>query len=145
MNYINDFWVWAGMSPVEYSKNGFNHEQRFEDEYPNFDKMINYAKNLIGDTDITAKKLDDILTIMAIDHESEEILDYVVQNYPSEKLVCLIELGIEHIQPNARWQIGELIYRRKPIDYMLYLERLQNDNDSYVRKRASNLVQLEWK
>lgn len=138
-NYINDFWKWLGLTPEEYAS-GTVEFSKFEDDYPYFQNLIDKARNIIINSDFTNSSIDDLLTILAIDNEAEEILDCMVDDLPNEYLIKVIEKGIEHPQPNARWQIAELIYRRKPINYKGYLERLSSDSNKYVVKRAKNLI-----
>ena len=143
MNYVNDFWSWAGVSSTEYSESGMqNGEHVYEDEYPLFDDMIDYAKGLIATPDIDMLAIEDVLIILALDHESEELLDYMVKYCPACNISRIVDLGVKHIQPGTRWQIAELIYRRKLFDYMHCVRQLCNDKNHYVSKRALNLVRI---
>lgn len=59
---------------------------------------------------------------MALDNESESVLDYFEDNSSEEQLQKIIEQGVSHLYSNARWQISELLYRRKPENYQnIYL------------------------
>jgi hypothetical protein len=80
--------------------------------------------------------------ILALDHESEELLDYMVKYCPACNISRIVDSGIKHIQPGTRWQIAELIYRRKLFDYMHCVRQLCNDKNHYVSKRALNLVRI---
>ena len=72
---------------------------------------------------------------MALDNEAEEILNYF-ETYNSVELDKVIDFGIDHPLCDARWQIAELIGRKKEKTYLPYLELLINDSNTYVERRA---------
>ena len=82
----------------------------------------------------------DILTVMALDNETEDVLDYLVQHCPESKAKILVDVGMHHLLPNARWQLAEFLYRRRVDDFTTFLQRLSQDEDAYVRKRANNCL-----
>ncbi|MBP5780095.1 MAG: hypothetical protein J6X34_02535 [Clostridia bacterium] len=108
--------------------------------FPLWDAMIAETVDLINGSVEDEISIDGILTAMALDNETEDILNYIAEN-GSESFICrLIERGAVHLQPHARWQCAELIKRRKPSNGRKMLSILLSDRDEYVRKRAQNAV-----
>lgn len=134
---LQSFWKWFNITPGQYAR-----EDMFVDEleFPQFAELISTCEKLIKIGIFTDGIIDDILTIMAIDNEAEDILNVVVDTISDKDLKKFIALGVNHIQPNTRWQIAELIYRRRPVNAMEYLVILSKDNNAYVRKRALNCI-----
>ena len=136
---LDEFWNWIGLSPKEYAdlenKKGIN-----EFHYPNFTELQEsaYEQVLLSNEDA----VDDILSALAIDNESENVLDYIIENASNEFVELIVQEGLYHIQREARWQIAELIYRRRPNNSLSALITLSSDKDSYVRKRAKNTIML---
>jgi putative protease len=58
------------------------------------------------------------------------------------QLKVIVKLGLLHLQYNARWQLAELLYRRRPENWKIHLNELSNDEHHYVRKRALNCIEL---
>lgn len=136
-HYISEFWKWANISPTQYADNGL---QCDEGDYPHFGQLIDYAKQIIKDDQFTIQEIEEVLLIMALDNENEDILDYLTAYCSNDKLEQFVIQGMMNIQPNVRWQVAELIYRRKPPHFKEYLFKLAQDSDGYVRKRANNLL-----
>ena len=135
---LNQFWEWAGKTLEEYAKYGMNQNKgEFEDEFPLFQDLLVRSREIIDNNLLDDFAIDELLTIMAIDNESESVLDYIKDNCLDEQVQKIAERGISHIQYNARWQVAELIYKRRIPGCKEYLARLANDEDSYVRRRAS--------
>ena len=86
--------------------------------------------------------MDDLLTIMALDNENEDILDYAVDNINLANLDYFVHKGVVHLQPHARWQVAEFIRRKNLVCFQDYLEKLSRDPNDYVRKRAKNAMNL---
>lgn len=136
-DYISGFWEWANISPAQYAQHGLSRE---EGDYPHFKELTDYAERIINSDQYTAQEIEEVLLIMALDNEDEDILDYLTAHCSEDKLEQVVMQGMMSIQPNARWQIAELIYRRTPAHFKEYLLMLSQDPDSYVRKRANNLL-----
>ena len=122
MHYLLDFWNWSGLTPEKYAKDGMP-AGLSEFEYPMFDRLLNVTKQLIHKPRNTRKELMDILTVMALDNETEDVLDYLVQHCPESKAKILVDVGMHHPLPNARWQLAEFLYRRRVDDFTTFLQR----------------------
>ena len=145
-NWLDLFWEWSGMTPEKYSTEGMNQNKgKFEDEFPFFQELISYAIDLINNNALDEVSVDEIIIIMALDNECENVLEYIVDNSSDEQTKRIIEYGIGHSQYNARWQIAELIFRRRSTDFWRYLSKLSLDNHPYVRRRALNLINQQKK
>ena len=126
------------MTPEEYAQG--IHDKIIEDDFDHFVSLIAYAKEIINKNLLSVNDLDDLITIMALDHEAETVLEYIEKNSSNEQLEQIVSLGTVHLQPEARWQIAELIFRRKPQNDMNKLRFLAKDHDPYVKKRAQNCI-----
>lgn len=83
-----------------------------------------------------------MLTVMALDNESEIVLDDIVSYASNELVHRIVDRGVSHMQHEARWQIAEILLRRKPENALAVLAALALDEDSYVRQRAQNAI--DW-
>jgi len=138
---LQDFWAWAEITPEEYAKNGIDLlSEKAPFNYPNFDFLIEYCCESIQKDFLTDKEIDDILTIMALDNETQDVLDMLEKKLPQQFEQRLIHIGLKHLQHEARWQLAELIYRRQPEGYEKYLRILAKDEHAYVQKRAKNAL-----
>ena len=138
-----DFWKWLNITPEKYSVDGVpNFSRQPEFYYPRFSELISEAKEIIDTNVLSVSELNDLITILAIDNEAENILEYIQLHSSDNQLKIIINLGVYHIQKEARWQIAELVFRRKPKGYMRYLEILAEDTDVYVKKRATNCMKM---
>ena len=140
---IEDFWRWLGISSESYANKGIRQiDGREECDFPFFEELLDYAKSIIDFDVVSDKEINDLFVVMSIDNESENILDYIESNSSEEQIAKLISLGINHIQYQGRWQLAELIYRRKPKNYENFLSILSADSNSVVSSRAKNLLTL---
>ena len=138
---ISDFWNWANVTPEQYAEQGIDlTSDKVEFYYPKFEELLSYAEEIICQKSISDEEMDDLLTIMALDNETENILDYAADHLQEKHLVLFIEKGVQHFQPNARWQIAEFIYRRFRPGMEKYLMQLKFDQNAYVRKRTQNAI-----
>lgn len=137
------FWIWLGKTPEQYANEGilfvWGHE---EEDFPEFLKLMELAENVVNSNDMSEDSINDLLTVMALDNESESLLEYIEEFSSNEQLEQITRLGLIHLQSEARWQIAELLYRRKPKNYRQYLSELACDSHWYVRKRANNCIEL---
>ena len=140
---LDDFWLWLGKSEEKYGTEGVPQIYgREECDFPFFEDLLEYAKSIVDFGIMSDKEINDLFTIMAIDNESENTLDYIETHSSEEQLNKLISVGIEHIQYEGRWQLAELIYRRKVKNYENFLLFLSNDTNEVVSSRAKNLLLL---
>lgn len=86
------------------------------------------------------QEVDDFLTCLALDSEDEQLLSWCIREASDDFLDNITQRGCNHIQPEARWQIAELLGRRSIPNGEKYLEILCNDPNDYVRKRAGNAL-----
>ena len=142
--YLSSFWEWAGRSSGEYVKDsetgigGTGAGNFSEYLYPLFDHMILCAKGTAHMKEISAEDVENFLTVLALDHEAENLLDWLKYHASVSFIQRIVECGVHHIQPNARWQIAELLRVRDVSCRYDYLHLLEIDEDSYVQKRAQN-------
>ncbi len=143
-SYLSSFWEWAGRSSDEYAQEsetgvGSTYEGDFSEYlYPKFDDMILCAKCTARMKEMPAEDVENFLTVLALDHEAENLLDWLKDYAPVSFIQRIVECGVHHIQPNARWQIAELLRVRDVSCRYDYLHLLEIDEDSYVQKRAQN-------
>lgn len=138
---LENFWKWAEITSEEYAKTGIDQlSEKAEFYYPYFEGLLEYAQRIVDQSESSIEDLNNALTIMGLDNEDESILQYITDYCSETKLHDIIDVGLTHMQPEARWQIAELIYRRKPKGYRDYLLRLSKDDHHYVRKRATNAI-----
>lgn len=134
---LKNFWDWSETNIQSYVQIGWVKDlEPFE--YPSWSELIEETKlailklvNGISNSEIH----NDILTVMALDNESEEILDYLT-TLNIDLLKVVIEAGIEHQLYEARWQIAELLGRKEEEIWSPYLELLLKDSHYYVVRRT---------
>lgn len=137
------FWIWLGKTPEQYANEGVAQIDGSEEcDFPYFSKLIKHAQDIVKNNLRFDESIDELLTVMALDNESESLLEYIEEYSSNEQLEQIIQLGLIHLQSEARWQIAELLYRRKPKNYRQYLSELACDSHWYVRKRANNCIEL---
>ena len=139
--YIDDFLKWLhkvyGVSVAKYATVGLDQMlNQFEDSYPHFGEMLDSCYEAMGNAELSDDEIINILTIMAFDNEAESVLEYLENTLTEETLQRFILIGIHHSFFETRWQIAELIHRRKPEGFQEYLDFLAIDEHEYVRKRA---------
>lgn len=139
---LTKFWRWHQITPEKYAQKGMNQNiGEFEDAFPEFDVLLKTAFSIVDYNINESADIYDLLTVLAIDNEAETVLEYIEENSSDEQLKTIVEIGIYHLQPQARWQVAELVYRRRPNGYLEYLSVLSNDHDSYVRTRTKNIIE----
>ena len=142
---LKSFWEWMyfsyGVSYERYTEKGL-HQPSGQDEceFPHFHRLINYAESIIESNKVDEGSIDDLLTILALDNEAENILGLIVERSSNEQLKSIIFYGIKHPLFNARWQLAEIINRRKPDCYKEYLLTLSRDPHQCVKRRAVNCL-----
>ena len=138
---LEQFWKWIDLTPLQYAQTHLDQKSGvYEDQFPYMENLRSYAKEIVDKGILTNECLDDLLTIMAIDNESEDTLDYITKNGSDKQIEKIARIGTTHLQPHARWQTAELICRRNLNNCMDLLLILSNDEDQYVKKRAVNCI-----
>lgn len=135
---LKSFWKWAHSSPEIYAK--YNKlEDKDETDYC-LKNLYYEAEELLKQPNISDYEYDNLLTAMAIDNEVEDILELCSETATDQQITRIVQIGIHHIQANARWQIAELLSRRPIKNHSKYLSVLLEDSSQYVRKRAKNSI-----
>lgn len=138
------FWEWSKTTPEKYAVQRKPGE--WETDYPNWDAIYEATEytldHISSDADIKFE-IDQILTAMAIDNEVENIL--LLLETKTKIIDEVILHGCKHIQPQARWQIAELIKRTHSNKHIeILIDMILNDNDNYVKRRALvSLIELD--
>ncbi|WP_291570319.1 HEAT repeat domain-containing protein [Clostridium sp. UBA4548] len=122
----------------EYLKS-VNYYGEWETEYPEWESLYEVTFKAIytltnDDNPERTAKL--ILEVMALDNECERVLGECEDTLDDGRLKTLCEVGVSHTDWNARWQIAELLGRRKISSSEKYLLKLVCDEVEYVIRRA---------
>lgn len=136
---LTDFWKWAGINSEQFARIADPTSLVEPFYYPRFNELRNSCKNMINKA-LDNQETDDFLTCLALDSEEELILTWCIELGNDVFVNKLIEQGCTHLQPEARWQIVELIHNRGNDSQIAYLKHLCNDSNPYVKKRAQNTV-----
>lgn len=139
MTLLHQFWSWAGVSEVVYARNATIRYKIEPFYFPEFDILRNTGIQLVN-TSMDDTEMYAFLTILALDEEEEVLLSYCKEFATDDFVEKLMPAGVRHLQPDARWEIAELLRVRKVYGYLKYLEMLLVDEDPYVRKRAQNAL-----
>lgn len=132
---LDEFWSWICLTPQEYAMESVNRD--FEEYmFPNWMEIMRVSKQTVTLALLDNDSLSSLLSAMAIDNEDENILDFVILKGTNQFIEKLIEIGVSHLQPHARWQCAEVIRRRLPENGRTILKKMQNDPVPYVAKRA---------
>ncbi len=135
IDFVSDFWEWTGCAK-RYKDHDISLLPFDPVEYPLLHEMQRQCNALINQP-LAAEEADAFLMCMAIDNESECILDECKKRADDDFINKLVSLGVRHPQSEVRWQMAELLRRDIP-DRVVYLEALLHDTHPYVRKRAFN-------
>ena len=143
MHYLlKQFWEWLPVSYEEYATKGIAQLYgSYEDNFPFFSELISYAELIIKKEFVDGEHINDLLTIMGIDNETEYVLDFIEINSSDYQIQHISSVGITHSLYQVRWQLAELIFRRKPLQYDYYLQILSKDKHPYVKRRAVNCIE----
>lgn len=134
---LDDFWVWARTDADMYATASAENLSPFY--FPRFNEMRECCRLLINEM-LMPQELDNFLTCLALDAEEELILDWCKENGNTNFLIQIVQAGCQHLQPDARWQIAELLRCRNIPHRDKYLDFLVVDTNPYVRKRAQNAL-----
>lgn len=103
--------------------------------------VLRMVFSLIRQDWLSSIDMDCLLTMMALDDETEDVLDYLTAQGSPLLIVSLTYIGLHSIFPQARWQCAELIGRRSIPDRVALLRQYAKDRDAYVAKRAGNVLE----
>lgn len=148
---LNEFWQYLKMTPEEYSMCSMNQDLE-EYFFPKWEELKNIAYSLIDSEKMDSESLDMVLLIMALDNEEEYITDYLTDKDTGSNFNCsdkyiemLSERAIRFPQPHARWQVAEVLRRRRTKKTLSILEKLLSDENAYVRHRAKySYLDIIW-
>ena len=142
-NLLSQFWDWMPISYEEYAVNGISQlNGSYEDSFPLFSELLSYAELIIHSNLMDDEHIDDLLTILAIDNETEYVLDLIKSDSSNCQINRIVLCGVNHPLYHTRWQIAELIYHRKPSQHDFYLQKLSMDSHPYVKRRAMNCKRM---
>ncbi|WP_299820638.1 HEAT repeat domain-containing protein [uncultured Pontibacter sp.] len=129
------FWDWAGMTPDTYTESRGLGE--WEIDYPNWEdlyKAANEALTLLN-KEFNHDLAQLLVYALAIDNESGTILEKVDEKLDSK--LRFVKKAINSDQPQARWQVAELLGNTEVEDReKLLINLINRDKDKYVKRRA---------
>ncbi|WP_242927274.1 HEAT repeat domain-containing protein [Pontibacter vulgaris] len=134
------FWQWASMTPQTYNEERGLGE--WEIDYPGWEALYKAADEVIEqlNKEFNHDLAQQLVYALAINNESGTILQKV--NDKLESMLRFVRKAIFSDQPQARWQIAELLGNTEVEDREKLLVNLFNrDKDKYVIRRA--LMSLE--
>ena len=138
-NYIHNLWHWLKMTPRQYAECcGTGDPEPYM--FPEWEKMLDEVCSLIKRGGLFPADMDCLLTMMALDDETEDVLDCLTVQGDELLISVLTHAGLHSIFPQARWQCAELLGRRSIPDGMALLRQYANDRNAYVAKRARNAM-----
>ncbi len=98
-----------------------------ECDYPHLDELVRHACRLACAKDCSTEDIDEELLILALDNEAEAVLDFIASHCQGRRLEQIVTRGVDCAWFDARWQMAELVYRTKPVDFRAILEKLTQD------------------
>ena len=143
MDLLDEFWRWLAISPEEYIQiiekcSVSNNIEEFA--FPQWNELLKQAENSIVNEHLDNSSMDNVLVVMALDNENEDILDYIVDNTSHMYINKFVRHGMRTPFSHARWQIAEILGRRKPLGWEEHLLTLCADKNQYVAKRARHIL-----
>ena len=139
---LKNFWEWFRVSQEDYENGRYVYVPfGMEDDFTDFYQLTKCAERIVDENLMSDDSLYDLLTVMGLDNEGEDVLCYIEENSKEAQFDKIIRIGVTHRQCETRWQVAELIYRRKSEKYYEFLVILSDDSDEYVRRRARNCIQ----
>jgi HEAT repeat protein len=132
---LANFWEWAGMTPETYT------EQRgvgeWEADYPGWDRLHKAAKEALEQLNLEFNHdLAQLLVYaLAIDNEAGVVLKSVEEKL--ENKLRFVRKAVYSNQPQARWQMAELIGNMEVEGgEKMLLHLINSEDDKYVKRRA---------
>ncbi|GAB3196824.1 hypothetical protein ABID22_003486 [Pontibacter aydingkolensis] len=132
---LANFWDWAGMTPETYNEERGLGE--WEIEYPGWDNLYKAANEVITllNKEFNHDLAQLLVYALAIDNESGTVLQSI--NNKLESKLRFVRKAIHSDQPQARWQMAELLGSTEVEDREKLLVSLINrDKDKYIVRRA---------
>lgn len=136
---IHDFWSWSRVPQAEWKDTDLMTLKIYPEDFPLVGEICSECIHLVN-SPLTPDEMNMFLMGLAIDAEDEDILDYCREAANDEFIHRIVTAGLLHPQSNARWQLAELLRRDIP-QRNYFLNRLLNDENPYVRKRAHNVME----
>ena len=131
---ISKFWKWADKTPDVYAQN--RGSGSWETEYGNWANLnlaIDKAINELNSS-YNQETAENLIQALAIDNESELTLEKIEETLNSKNR--FVEQVISSIQPQAKWQVSEMLGNVMLENSTQYLLELIDDQDKYVKRRA---------
>ncbi len=129
------FWDWANMTPETYNEERGLGE--WEIEYPGWEELYKAADEVLNqlNKEFNHDLAQQLVYALAIDNESEIIRRKVEDKLESK--LRFVKKAIHSDQPQARWQMAELLGNTEVEDReKLLVNLVTRDNDKYVIRRA---------
>ncbi|MDQ3394541.1 MAG: hypothetical protein M3512_10590 [Bacteroidota bacterium] len=139
---INLFWKWAKLTPQQYEagkKPDHIRQNPWHDSYPDWKNMeVAFDKEIVKyNSDLNEMSAQLILEALAIDSESELLLQKIIKNLDNMAQIHLSSEGSRFYMSGARWQIAEFLKEAKVPDKKELLSKMVlNDANKYVQRRA---------
>lgn len=135
---VNAFWEWTALPQKLWNITDISTLQKDPLYFPNFDELRSLCISRIN-TLLDNDETNCFLLCMGLDNEEERILDECKRTGNVEFLENLVLKGVSFSQWETRWQVAELLCQEVP-NQKEYLRILLKDSNSYVRKRAHNVM-----
>ena len=92
---LEKFWKWFGKTPEEHATCDIEYIYgNMEYDYPYFDELEKYAFKVVDNDIIEYDEIYDLITIMALDNESENVLDYIEDYSSNTQIEKIVEIGL---------------------------------------------------
>lgn len=100
-NYIHNLWHWLKMTPRQYAECcGTEDPEPYM--FPEWEKMLDEVCSLIKRGGLFPADMDYLLTMMALDDETEDVLDCLTAQGDELLISVLTHAGLRSIFPQAR-------------------------------------------
>ncbi|GIP20641.1 HEAT repeat domain-containing protein [Paenibacillus sp. J22TS3] len=144
-NKLADFWDWSGIKADIYDNQCTTIDETLYIEWDNLISLTQEAVMILKSNSQKKEMLvKPILEVLALDHENESLLDFCEEELGPTETECLIKASISFPLTGARWQMAELIGRKREKGWLKYVLLLTNDSNKYVQRRALlSLVHLD--
>lgn len=129
------FWEWAGMTPGTYPENRGLGE--WETEYTEWEALYKAAKEAVAqlNTEFNHDLAQQLVYALAIDNESGQVLAMIEEKLESK--LRFVKKAVNSNQPQAKWQIAELLGN---VDVenreQILLNLINRNDDKYIKRRA---------
>ncbi|RSM56881.1 hypothetical protein DMB66_32625 [Actinoplanes sp. ATCC 53533] len=115
------------------------HGAEWESNYPHWEALYESVRQRLRATDILSEsERFELLYVLARDNEDEQVAD-ILAGAPAA-VNQLIPAIFDYPDPDARWQFAIILPLALGVSAMGYLQRLLQDDNEYVRRRAHAAV-----